>query len=322
MDEWDERLRVRARREDTPVPEGFDGRLSARLEALPRRRAAGLTRGRGLLLAAALCAALAVSALAVSPVLREQLAGALGGFRPYAQQVDGVSATDRGVRVTVLSALSDSRNVRLYLSLEDLEGDRLGDCPSLDYDLSRPVEEKDRLFSGCSGYIGAGRDPETGAVLLVVNGRDDSLQSGAEVTLRIDRFHLPDGRVLEGDWSLTTPLEPLEELRIPLEGTSAPAQWRELRLSPLCMSLDLLTDDPGRDDLWGVPATVTLADGTVLAPPMESSGWGIYYADGNREAEDPDGLGVGVSTWVFQDPLDLGQVSAVSIGGWSKDLEN
>ncbi len=40
MNEFDKRMRARARAEDCPVPEGFDGRLEGLLEELPERQAA------------------------------------------------------------------------------------------------------------------------------------------------------------------------------------------------------------------------------------------------------------------------------------------
>ena len=38
MNRLDERLKERARREDCPIPQGFDGRMDAILEGLPEGR--------------------------------------------------------------------------------------------------------------------------------------------------------------------------------------------------------------------------------------------------------------------------------------------
>ena len=78
------------------------------------------------LTAAALCAALAVTAVAASPSLREALAHMLGGFEPYAQEVEGVAATDQGIQLRVVSALSDGNKTVIYLEARDLEQERLG----------------------------------------------------------------------------------------------------------------------------------------------------------------------------------------------------
>ena len=84
------------------------------------------------LTAAALCAALVMTAVAASPSLREALAHMLGGFEPYAQEVEGASVMDQGIQMTVLSAVADSEDGRVYLELRDLEGDRLTEFTLLD----------------------------------------------------------------------------------------------------------------------------------------------------------------------------------------------
>lgn len=81
---------------------------------------------RTVLIAAALCAALVVTAFAVSPTLREALAEALGSFAPYSQSVEGVSATDQGIQIKVVSALMDEVDGTAYVEVTDLTGDRLG----------------------------------------------------------------------------------------------------------------------------------------------------------------------------------------------------
>ena len=80
---------------------------------------------RTALAAAALCALLAVTALAASPTIRERLEELLGGFAPYSQEVEGVTATDQGIRVTVLQAVGDEEEGWCYLEIRDLTGDRL-----------------------------------------------------------------------------------------------------------------------------------------------------------------------------------------------------
>ena len=77
------------------------------------------------LTAAALCAALAVTAVAASPSLREALAHMLGGFEPYAQEVEGVAATDQGIQLRVVRVLADENGGTVYLEAEDLTGNRL-----------------------------------------------------------------------------------------------------------------------------------------------------------------------------------------------------
>ena len=64
MNRLDERLKERARREDCPIPQGFDGRMDAILEGLPEgRRKPGPRRLRRWVVAGVLAAALCVGAV-------------------------------------------------------------------------------------------------------------------------------------------------------------------------------------------------------------------------------------------------------------------
>lgn len=74
------------------------------------------------LMAAAICAALAVTAVAVSPPLRETLIQFLGSFEPYAQEVEGVSATDQGIELRVVRVLADKNGGTAYLEAEIWRG--------------------------------------------------------------------------------------------------------------------------------------------------------------------------------------------------------
>lgn len=118
-------------------------------EPAPARR-----RGRfwrGVLAAAAACVVLTASALALSPTLREALSALLGGFEPYAQAVEGVSATDQGIRISVVKAVADEFTGRAYLEITDLTGDRLEAGMTLSYNVE------------CQSY-----DPETRTALVEV----------------------------------------------------------------------------------------------------------------------------------------------------------
>lgn len=113
-------------------------RQAALARAMAAEPAPARRRGRawrGVLAAAAACVVLTASALALSPTLREALAAALGGFEPYAQAVEGVSATDQGIRISVVKAVADQNTGRAYLAVTDLEGDRLEAGMSLGYNL-------------------------------------------------------------------------------------------------------------------------------------------------------------------------------------------
>lgn len=104
------------------------------------------------------CAVLMVTAAAAAvPTVREALLGQLGVFAPYAQTIEGVSCTDQGLEVRVLSALSDNLNARVYLSVQDREADRLDQCLTLKgrlttgAELAQPDDEAPSLSVGGVG---------------------------------------------------------------------------------------------------------------------------------------------------------------------------
>lgn len=130
----------------------------AREKARPRR---GRRVGRAVLLAAALCLLLSVSALALSPTLRERLAQAMGSFGPYSQRIESVSTVDQGYEIRVLSAVTDRYRTKIYLQVTDLTGTRLVDqCTELTAGMERGGG-KTMLLGQCVDY-----DPETHTALF------------------------------------------------------------------------------------------------------------------------------------------------------------
>ena len=73
-----------------------------------------------------------MTAVAVSPPLRETLVQFLGSFEPYAQEVEGVSATDQGIELRVVRVLADKNGGTAYLEAEDLAGERLHESAALE----------------------------------------------------------------------------------------------------------------------------------------------------------------------------------------------
>ena len=89
MNRLDERLKERARREDCPIPQGFDGRMDAILEGLPEGRGKpGPRRLRRWAVAGVLAAALCVGGVAAASGALELIArpggfgGTAGGVQP------------------------------------------------------------------------------------------------------------------------------------------------------------------------------------------------------------------------------------------------
>ncbi len=140
---FDERMRLRAKMEDCPLPPGFLGRLETKAEEIAEGEERPMKKRvfRTILLAAALCAALTVAAMAASPTLREALLAALGSFEPYSQTMEGVSAVDGGIEIKVVSALMDEADGTAYLEVRDLEGDRLGENMRLKLNVSGRWQE-------------------------------------------------------------------------------------------------------------------------------------------------------------------------------------
>lgn len=106
------------------------------------------------LLAAALCAALGMTALAASPTLRDILSAAWGSFDPYRQTVEDVAVTDQGIRVKLSSVLADENGGMAFFEVTDLEGDRLDPDTDADIYRGRPdplvdwnEEEKTLIYS-------------------------------------------------------------------------------------------------------------------------------------------------------------------------------
>ena len=79
--------------------------------------------------AAALILAAAVltitAAAAAVPAVWEAMTKQLGAFAPYAQTIRGAVCRDQGIKVQVLSALADDLEARFYISVQDVEQDRL-----------------------------------------------------------------------------------------------------------------------------------------------------------------------------------------------------
>lgn len=93
-------------------------KLEAAQEAPARRRP-----GRRAVVALALCAALMVTAIAAGPSMWNILAEYLGPYAPFAQEMEG-TASDQGVRLELVSAVSDGYTAQIFYTITDEEGGR------------------------------------------------------------------------------------------------------------------------------------------------------------------------------------------------------
>ena len=130
--------------------------------------------------AAALILAAAVltitAAAAAVPAVWEAMTKQLGTFAPYAQTIQGAVCRDKGIKVQVLSALADDLEARFYISVQDVEQDRLNEYLTLrgraeNGTKKNPEPESTGMISDTE-FTGVGRfrlisyDPETKTALL------------------------------------------------------------------------------------------------------------------------------------------------------------
>ena len=124
----------------------------------------------------------------------------LGIFAPYVQDVDGVSVTDQGLKVSVVAALSDESGTKTYVSVTDLTGDRL----------SENLTYNGRLGTSCISY-----DPETRTALL-------------EMPMMISRYFNEDGSLTLTFASFQPGLRELTGIPFPEEALSTAARRSRL----------------------------------------------------------------------------------------------
>lgn len=253
MSDFDACMKKRAGTEDCPVPVGFESFVQDQLEQLPARQ----KKGRGILrhglIAAAVCAALTVSGLAVSPGLRDTLAVLLGSFEPYSQVVEGVSVTDQGIQVRVLSTLADENDGMAYLEVTELNGNRLDENTAYD-----------RVWLGCAAY-----DPDTHTALFSYRIAPQDRNGDGTATISIGRF-LPGVQEFEDvklPWELVTD-QKLKTLTVEeIEGeTGNQALVLKPGQTPAQLNTDLFTlSSMGFDSRGDFHVQIAFADGVDAA---------------------------------------------------------
>lgn len=224
--EFDELLKRLARTGEDPAPEGFDARLDEMMEGLPmKKKSFGTVRGA--CIAVAICAALAVSAVAASPSLRDALTSTLGSFAPYTQSIEG-EAVDQDIRVRVVSAMADSVKATVYAELTDLSGQgRLANVAECGYlELDYPDDEKtEGLCAGTFGKRLIAYDEETQTLLCAYDAQYGEVQAMSTTgTLEIGRITMAkklvdvdslDEKLLTGRFLETRTLEGGETVLLP-----------------------------------------------------------------------------------------------------------
>lgn len=223
--------------------------------------------GRRAVAAIAVCAALTLTATAAAvPAVWRSLQEHLGPFAPYAQYIRGASCTDQGIRIQVLSAVSDDLEARFYLSVQDVEGGRINEFLTL----------KGRLTAGEE------REPEPGETKPVVYGGGYSTRNfelvsydpGTKTALLTAKISYEDTARPNGEGQLT--VTGMDTRQVELYGSIPLASLTDKTLKSLNVSKeDKVIYKPS--DLGGTGYTNAVLPGkqVVLAPgqtPMPLNG--------------------------------------------------
>lgn len=168
-------------------------RLTDALEVAQAAAAFRRPGRRRVLAALALCAALAMTAVAVGPGLRAVLAEHLGPFRAWLTPLTG-SSTSAGVELEVIGVLSDGTTARFYLTAHDRVGGRLDEHTAVNFDLEG---------AGSWGGTAVAFDRETETLLLELEVMD---LAGETLTLSGGRL-TPNSYQVSLEPNLTDDLE-------------------------------------------------------------------------------------------------------------------
>ena len=221
--------------------------------------------GRRAVATVVLCAALAVSALAAGPSLWQTLEAHLGAYAPFAREVEG-TATGQGIRLELLSAVSDGYTARVYYTLTDQKGGRFNDHTRVHAWLKGTTLGGVALGSHVVSY-----DADSGTLLMEtsVEGVDTSQPVELEV-LEIDPayYMLWDGR-----FEPVVPEEPLET-ETTAEGEVVLKAGQNPQTSP---DTDVVSiSSMGFDGEGNFHIRLTLAEGysndALLAVPYNAAG--------------------------------------------------
>ena len=316
MERFDEMLKNMAGKEACIVPEGVDRRMEKVLEGLPpqgKRRRLGAVKGA--LIAAAACLALAGTAFAASPGLRDLLAEALGSFAPYAQEQDSAAYAWNGFELKVLSAMADENTLRVYVQLKDMEkrdrvnihGDTwLSECPMLSIGgLKSSVD----ITGSCAHTSFEHNDPEAQTVVAVVTfyGRMTEDLTGAELWADPPRNMMDQPQSAAVKIPLDIEMLPSRTLLRFEDTILAGARAEELRMSPLGLTLITGRLSYATTTRLDLTFRVQLKDGSQVDTEQEgASGHGTYRTI--------DGAHHLAQIWNFRQPVELDQVAGVYIG--------
>ena len=181
----------------SPGPEAM-ARLEEAMRAdVPTRAPHPLRFGRKAVLAAAVCMALALSAVAAGPTVWQGLQDRLGVLAPLAVPAEGVVA-DQGVEVRLVGSISDGYEARVYFTATDQAGGRFNEHTQVGVQLAG-----DWVGRGAAlGKEILARNEEAQEILVEANltGVDSSMPLTLEVyefdsagrTVRVEQLPRPE----------------------------------------------------------------------------------------------------------------------------------
>lgn len=283
-----------------------DAQLARLKTALSARRKTRRWPLRAALIAAATCAALAVSVVAASPDLRARLADLLGAFAPYAQTVEGASYVSDGIEITVVSAMADGAFVKVYAEARDCEGDRLDTnsivCGSIEREDGYTGEGLTRSVSGskCLGF-----EESTGTLLLECYTWDMFPSDIPDMSLKIWFSDSENGGIF-GYCTIPLNVEVLERNCFQTYAQLNSVELVGFEISPLGLAATTKGENMPPD-----LACVYLADGSAIR--MERSFGGGMFVEGSEYGR--------LEYWSFPDPVDPDAVVGVSFGYWYVPLK-
>lgn len=278
---------------------------------------------RAVLIAAAVCLALAGTAFAASPTLRGMLAEALGGFAPYAQEQEDRAYVIDGIEFKVKSVLADDFTVRAYVEARDVEGDifdRIDDITiptrvSGGVDLPTVNEwlAPDATESWMSGVECLSYDAESRTALLVAStwkAMPEGMTKAAVKVRAMNSYLTGDyEEVWRNQWGRTIPVDvkPVETTVLGkdtalVSGLGA----EEARLSPLGLTLIFPDYKIHRDDVRTAGVSVMLTDGSVVEAPWGGL-CGVFLPPYDENSSR-------VIIWNFRQPVEVEQIQGVYVG--------
>ena len=168
-------------------------------QAVPTRR----RPGRRAIVALALCAALVVTAVAAGPSVWNILKSYLGPYAPFAQEMEG-TASDQGVRLELVSAVSDGYTAQIFYTITDEEGGRF----NADHTTVAASLEGTNLGGMSTGSRIVSYDADSSTLLMEVSAT--GIDTSQPLELVVEKIDPASYMLWDSRFPAEVPEEPLE----------------------------------------------------------------------------------------------------------------